>query len=283
MSTMNMPVVIDGSVPVRRPFGIFSVADIIQEAKERWLNGGTVYGYPGGAPLLWDPSCREVPASPGKSEGGEVKTPSFGSVTMYLPITCTAASVGNPDTFADRARLAAAAKSQFAVERQLVSGEGLASQPYLGDANVTQIFGGAAVSAEEGLAALEEQMALEDGVGVIHAPPSIVSMWSSEKLEKGTRLLTYNGTPVISGAGYINQVPDGEAAIDNTTSDRQWIWGSGPIQLRMTEVEKIPDDISEALTRTGDDSNKVTFLGERHFLVSWDTEIQVAALIDRSL
>src|SRR5688572_26514056 len=122
MSTLNMPVVIDGSIPVRRPFGILSVADLISEATERWLNGGTVYGYPSGAPLLWDPSCREAPATSGKEEGDAPSTPSFGAVTMYLPITCTAAQVaGDPDGFAARARLAVAAKSQFGIERQLVS------------------------------------------------------------------------------------------------------------------------------------------------------------------
>lgn len=280
MSTMNMPVIIDGPLPARRPFGILSVADIVSEASERWLNGGTMYGYPPGAPRLWDP-CGD--GSPGKDSGDAPANPSFGSVTMYFPITCTAAQVaGDPEGFVARAKLVLGAKTQFAIERQLVSGEGLATQPFLADANVVpNILGGGAVGSNEGLALLEDALVEEDGLGVIHATPSITSAWSYDKLTNDrVRLATINGTPVVSGAGYIDQVPSGQGAV---SGDRQWAWGSGPIQLRLTEIEGIPDNIMEAMIVSGEDANTVTFLAERHFLVAWDTEVQVAVLIDRSI
>jgi len=282
MSTMALPVTLDGPLPVRPPFGIFSAADIIgpdldASGVARWLNGATLYGYPPGVPELWDP-CSEGTYRV-KAEGDEAPTPSFGAVTLYLPITCTAGSVGDPSTFSDRARLVAAAKSQFAVERQLVKGTGNVTNPYLGDGNVTTL-GAGAVGDEEGLALLEEALGREGSVGVIHATPGTIIDWGEDHISNDRQMLrTINGTPVISGMGYIDQVPDGQGAV---TGDQQWAWGSGPIQIRMTEVEGVPDDISEALTRSGNDANKVTFRAERHFLVSWDTEVQVAVLIDRS-
>lgn len=277
-----MAVTLDGPLPVRPPFGIFSVADLLGldldgSGVPRWLNGGTVYGYPPGLPRLWDPCSSGTFRV--KDEGDEAPLPSFGAVGLYLPITCTASSVGNPETFSNRARLAAAAKSQYAVELQLVSGAGLVTNPYLADADVT-ILGPGAVPDEEGLALLEDAIGASGAVGVIHAPPSIVSDWGYDFLDHDrTVLRTINGTPVVSGMGYIDQVPDGQGAVG---TDQQWAWGSGPIQLRITEVEGVPDDISEALLRSGDDANKVTFRAERQFLVSWDTSTQVAVLIDRS-
>jgi hypothetical protein len=296
MSTMAMPVVLDGPLPVRRPFGILSVADVLgadldDRGVPRWLNGGTVYGYPAGEPTLWDACSAGTFRT--KAEGEPVPTPSFGAVTLYLAITCTMASVGNPDTFANRARLAAAAKSEFGIERQLVSGTGVSTNPYLADSNAFILNGGTAVDPKEGLALLEDatqgpisDVSGEEGLGsggaqgVIHAPPSIVSAWGLDNVEKKTQLQSVNGTPIISGAGYIDQLPDDDQGALGETE--QWAWGSGPLQLRLTEVEGVPDDISEALVRSGDDANRVTFRAERHFLVAWDTDVQVAVLIDRA-
>ena len=61
----------------------------------------------------------------------------FASFVSYLPITCSSMSIGDPEEFAGRAEIAMRAVQSYAVEKQLVSGDGIATNPFLEDAAVT--------------------------------------------------------------------------------------------------------------------------------------------------
>ena len=278
MSTLTYgpAVVLDGPVPAAYPYGLLNVARVVDEPSDYWLNGASVYPYPGEDTDGYDPCSAGTFRV--KADGAGVDVQLFAAFVVYLPITCSAMSVGDPDEFKRRAALALAAREQAALERQLAAGSYIATNPYLGDANMTQL-GAAAVSGREALERLENAVGGTEQAGVIHADPATVSCWSRDYLlyERQGKLRTANGTPVVSGGGYIGLVPDGEAVLGARES---WAFGSGPVDVRHTETVMVPDPIFEALDRS---INEVTFRAERYALVTWDAQLQVGVLIDRSV
>jgi hypothetical protein len=84
------------------------------------------------------------------------------------------------------------------------------------------------------------------------------------------------GTPIAVGRGYIDARPDGDIA---PAACHSWAFATGPVQIRRTEAFVNPEDISGALAR---ETNDVSFYGERHYLHSWDRELQAGVQIDRN-
>lgn len=280
-ATLGSAVALDGPPPVRPKFGLLDVATILPpSADPHWMNGGTVRGYSTDLPYGWA-GCLGGGQGSGavKDKGSGLDFPTFGPFTVVLPVTCSAFSSRPDDEFRTRALAAFEAKEGWAVERQLVEGAWQELNPFLANSNADVLASGAAVSAVEGLALLENAIGATAEGGVIHADQATATAWAQWSLliRDSNVLRTMLGTPVAVGGGYIGAQPEGEAAAG---ADQGWAFASGQIVIRRDADEVIPGTLGEALDRS---TNEVTEYAERHYLMSWDVELQAAVLIDRSM
>lgn len=267
--TYGPPVVLDGPLPVAPPHSLLNTPGVLQnDPSDRWLNGVTIYPYPVDLPENWDP-CWEGTYRE-KGEGSGVPLPVFGSFVAHLPITCTAASIGDPDEFANRVEISMNAVESYAVERQLSQGTGIQTNPFLADAAADILAGGAAVTPAVGLSYLEDAIAMTGKQGMIHATPAVVSQWFDQ--EDWPSLVTANGNRVASGGGYIGADP---ATGATAAAGQAWAFATGPVEVRHSRIAVM--DIADVLDRA---TNDVTFRAERYVLVEWDTALQAAVLID---
>lgn len=270
--TFGPPVVIDdGHVPEPPPHSLLLTPGVRKEPGDpHWLSGAAVYPYPGSVPGEWDPCLTGTFRE--KDEGEPLESQYFASFVAYLPITCSAMSIGDPEEFAGRAEIAMDAVQSFSIERQLSQGTGVATNPFLADANHTLTDAVAtAQTPEVALAFLEDVIGETGKQGMIHATPPVVSRWfDQDRLD--LPLVTVNGTRVVSGGGYKGATPSGRAA---ATAGESWVYATGPVEVRVGEVAVL--DIKEVLDRS---NNDVTFRAERYALVTWDGQLQAAVLVD---
>lgn len=261
---------LDGPIPVAPPYCLLNVPGVLRENDgNRWINGASVWAYPVDEPLTWDPCSSGTFRT--KAEGGSNPLPVFGSFVVYLPITCSSAYIGDPDSFRDRGRAALEAVESYAVESALSQGAPLSTNPFFGDAAVTLLAAGAAVTPEVGLSYLEDAIGETGRMGMIHCTPSVASQWFDQD-RFDSPLTTANGTPVAAGGGYIGAQPTGGAA---PSAGQSWAFATGPVEVRHAEAEVMR--ISEVLDRS---NNDVTYRAERYVLATWDTALQAAVLID---
>lgn len=266
-------------LPQPRAFTLLDAANVINDPEARWTSGAAGVGYPPGPAYLFDPCSTGTYRA--KEEGGEIAGASASAFTVYLPITCTARSVGSAlREFRESLDQAFAVHEPTAVELMLATGGGIADQ-YLGDANL-EVLGGGAVSPLEGLALLEG--AIPYGNGIIHAAPETASAWAAQGYiaARGSQMFTKLGTRVAVGLGYAGVQPDGEAA---PGTGEQWAFATGPIDIYRDQAARIEGgSAAEALDRT---NNDFTLIEERDYLLLWvgraddDTQVQAGVLIDR--
>ena len=273
--TFAMPTMLDGPVPEAPRHALLSVPGVVVDAPgTRWQNGASILGYPVSEPETWDPCSTGTFRT--KSEGEAFPTPVFASFVVYLPITCSAMGMGDPDDFRDRARRTLEAVESFAVERALTQGvDGLANT-FFDDAAVALLNSGAAVAPEVGLSFLEDAIGETGRRGMIHATPAVVAAWgigAGVGAEPGDwGLHSPNGNPIAAGGGYIGGQPSGGSA---PAAGQAWAYATGPVEVRHAEVEVL--DIKDVLDRS---TNDATFRAERAVLATWDTALQAAVLID---
>lgn len=271
MLTFGPPVVLDdGHRPVAPPHSLLNTPGVVKPTQDHWLSGAAVYPYPEDLPGEWDPCSTGTFRT--KDEGSGVESPHFASFVSYLPITCSAMSIGDPDEFSRRAEIALDAVQSFSVERQLSQGTGVVTNPFLADAAHTLTAAGAtATKPLAALSYLEEEIGETGKQGMIHATPAVVSQWFDQTRED-VPLVTVNGTRVVSGGGYKDATPSGRAA---ATAGQSWVYATGPVEVRKAPVAVL--DIKDVLDRS---NNDVTFRAERYVLVTWDTQLQAAILVD---
>lgn len=270
--TFGPPVVLDdGHLPVAPPYSLLNTPGVVKPPGDpHWLSGAAVYPYPSDLPGEWDPCSTGTFRT--KDEGSGVESPHFASFVSYLPITCSAMSIGDPEEFANRAEIALNAVQSYSVEKQLSQGTGVATNPFFADAAHTLSAAGAtAKSPEVALAYLEEEIGETGKQGMIHATPPVVSRWfDQDRLD--SPLVTVNGTRVVSGGGYQGATPTGRAA---AAAGESWVYATGPVEVRLAPIAVL--DIKDVLDRS---NNDVTFRAERYVLVTWDTQLQAAVLVD---
>lgn len=279
---------LDAPLPQPRRYTLLDAAQIVTPADERWLAGAWINGYPAGRPQTHDP-CSTGTYRLKNADAGAAR-PMVGSFTVVVGGSCTAKSVGiNSAWYTDRLVLAFQAVESEGVERMLVNGDhhGGALGAYIGDANMDAPVGNTAQTRREGLAILEEEIALV-GNGIIHATPALAALWAGDYLiaaDRNQQMRTLgNGTLVAVGAGYIDARPDAYAGLG---ASEAWAFATGFIQVRRDEITILPGLYSQALDR---EVNELTFYAERDYLLSWvgrqdpsDSEhIQVGILIDRT-
>lgn len=267
---------IDGPLPVAPEYSLLSIPGVVVagDGGDRWMNGVVVDSYPTETPESWDPCSAGTFRV--KTEGDSPPLPRFDPFVLYVPITCSSLSFGdNWEGFARRAELVLEATQSWGVEKALSQGVSQSSNPFLADTNMVLLEAGAHTPAS-GLAWLEEAIGATGRGGIIHASPGVVAQWGFNQLETGPVLRTANGTPVAVGGGYSGADPVDEAG---PAAGQSYVFATGPVEVRLSEPMLIPEDINGALDTS---NNDVTFRAERFALVTWDTALQAAVLIDWS-
>jgi hypothetical protein len=235
-----------------------------------------VWPYPPGLPLSWSPCSAGTFRTKADATGWEL--PIFESFSVYLPITCSSITAHAPG-FTDRVALSFAATESFAVARELARGTANPLNPFLTDANLT-ILAAAAVTPDVGLSYLEEAIGATGKAGVILTTPAVGAAMNGSggyllDLQGGKFVTTANGTPVALDGGFIGANPSLHAP---AAAGQAWAFATGPIQVRRNgDIEIIPGEFSQAMSTA---NNEVTFIAERDYLVTWDTELQAGVLID---
>jgi hypothetical protein len=258
---------LDGPRPVAPPHSLLNTPGVVVERDSgRWLNGVNIVGYPDDTPSLWEP-CAEGSFRV-KDEGTGRPQAQFDPFVVYIPVTCS--TFGSFDIRAQAEAVLEAVES-MGVEEGLAAGIPGSSNPYLADGNLN-VVGGAAVSPAAALSYLENEIGKTGRKGMIHATPAVIAAWQKIRLAGEDPLQTANGTPVVSGDGYIAVDPDDEAA-PGTGED--YIYATGPVEVRLGPV--VITELSESLDRS---DNTVTFRAERYVLATWDTALQAGVLVD---
>lgn len=258
-----------GPRPVAPPHSLLKTPGVVVEGPDRWLNGVNEIGYPEDVPSLWEP-CSEGTFRE-KEEGTDRPQATFDAFVAYLPITC---STFGWQELQEQAEAVLDATLSYGVEEALAQGIPGSSNPYLGDANLTIVSG--TQTPATALAYLEDAIGATGRMGMIHATPAIVSTLAADKLEGNEEgiLLTSNGTPVVSGGGYIGTDPDSGGT---PSAGQGWMFATGPVEVRLGDL--VITDIAQSLDRS---DNVVTFRAERYVLATWDTSLQTGVLVDWS-
>lgn len=272
--TFGPPITLFGPLPEAPVASLMNVPGVLrqpgeQRDDERFTVGVAILPYPPGTPSAHDPCSSGTFRV--KDDAEEMPSPRFAAFTAYLTIECSAMSIGSIEEFTNRVEVALTAVESFAVEQQLSQGTGIPTNPYLGDANVNVLAGGAAQNPTNALAYLEESIGATGKQGMIHATPGVASHWFGGEFLGGKPLRTAQGTWVASGGGYIGATANGAPA----AAGQSWAFSTGPVEVRR-ESQMILD-LSEVLDRS---VNDVIVRAERHMLVSWDTVLQDAVLVD---
>lgn len=266
--------------------------DLPHPGEERWMNGVEVYPYPPGLADIHDP-CPGGSDASDKNFGDDVKHPQFGALTVYFAETCTSYKVWSQEQFKARAVAAFSAVESAGVAHEFLTGRRMPLNPHLADGEGEFPNGDDPTTVVNGLGLLEAQIARSGRQGLIHCSPQIATSLLGRGFaisDKTGVIRTINGIVVIPDFGYVDgatpaasdDYPDGHA---DPTGTQQWMYASGPIDLRRSEVFTTPDNVSEALDRgtgaaTNGRPNSITYRVERFYLVDWDTEVQAAVLVD---
>lgn len=271
---------LDGPLPDPPRHSLLNTPEVVvTEDDGRWLNGVNIIGYPASVPLTWNACDPNATGSAIKEEGDAGPQAQFDPFVCYLPVTCSALSYPH---IADWSKTVLEATYSFAVEQALVGlvDAGLTPNPQLGDSNVVKPVGNTAKSPQIALSYLENVIGATGREGMIHATPAVVSALAAGGYNldplvfvdpQGSGLVSMNGTPIVSGGGYIDAYADGEQG----GPGQDWMFASGPVQVRMSEM--VITDLRESLDRS---DNTITFRAERWVLVTWDTALQAAVLAD---
>lgn len=266
---------LDGPLPVAPPHSLLQQEGVVVERDAtRVLNGVNVWAYPTGCSYLWEP-CSDGTYRIKEGVSGQ-PTARFDSFVVYKPVTCSSIGLSDPEELARRAEAALEATVSAAVERALAEGVDQSSNAFFGDANVDDLTTGTAVSPGVGLSMLEEAIGETCRMGMLHFTPAVVSALQAFPVgDPGdTRLVTANGTPVVSGMGYQDiDTP----FLDSPTATEDYAFATGPVRVYLGPV--VMTSVKESLDRS---ENILTFLAERYVIAIWDGTLQAAALIDWS-
>jgi hypothetical protein len=285
--TVGPPTWVDGPFPVVRKSRLLDVATIKDDDGEgglgRWRDSAQVWAYPEDGAFTWNPCPEGTFTNSPKFEGGVSPIPIFNAFQVYVSETCTArsANLQDPQEFIARAQAVFAATESHGVEHVLAAGLFGGSSPYLADASANLLDGGAAQSLTESLCALEDAIAETQRGGVIHATAGTVTGWESLgfTLDRvGPTLVTRAcQTPIVVGTGYAHVHPDSGSVAG---AKQAWAFATGPVDVRRGTVEVLPPLVKQALDRS---DNTITYRVERDYLVDWDTVLQAAVLVDRTI
>ena len=294
---------VDGPTPVEQSFGLLQAAlssaepgvtlvgpDVDSQGVERWINGLAVYPFPPDLGDVYDP-CAPGSVATTKGFGDSLTNPDFGAMTVWLAETCTSPRVSwSQDGFKARASTALNAVAGAAVAYEFMTGTRIPANPHLADGNAAVLNGGAATSVVNGVALLENYIAANSGkIGVIHCTPGAATA-ARERFAIDNRsgyIKTINGTIVIPDFGYAKANAEQSHPVGQLppTGSQEWMYATGAINIRRSELFTQPDNVTEALDRgmgaTNGTPNSITYRAEVYFAVTYSVQIQAAVLVDR--
>jgi hypothetical protein len=293
---------IDGPPPITPVYGLLQAAqapaagvrivpDVDERGIERWMNGVSVYPYPPDQGDIYDPCASGSPA-PTKGFGETLAQPEFGAMTAYIAETCTVFSVPDQEAYKARATAVLMAVESSIIAREFKNGLQMPGNPHLADGNGIFPNGDAVTDFPNAIAYLEAAIAATGRAGLIHCSPELLSSsaarfgWNYWNDPKGQVIRMISGTVIIPDAGYSGGgAPTGHAEPD---IGQEWIYATGPIDIRRTEPFVMPPLVAQAVDRgtggaTNGLPNSITYRAERYYMVDWDTELQAAVLVDRCI
>lgn len=275
-------VILDGPAPQPPRYSLLTAAQRVDEADERWANGGAIWPYPCGVV-----DVRNICAGSGAYTRSVVSQVAAGNVDAYeasIGFQCHAGGIHDNDfqAFKDRARLAFEAMEAAAVEAEFLAAAQLTNNvPLKGDAGhvPTLLNAGAATSVKNGFALLEGAIAGSKRRGMMHMSPRVASWEDLGVVTENQNLVTRLGSLVVPGYGYdmIGVTPQGGAA---ATGTQEWAYATGLIEYRSGPIRILPDRPQDGLDRS---SNQYTVWVTREYLVTWDRCVHAAVKIDRCM
>lgn len=279
-NTYGPPIVIDGPQPLPPALTLVGAARVVPVTGDLWINGAAIWPYPRDLPDVFDPCQSPSSAGHAKDAGTPATEETYASFNVLEGISCTTRSVRDPSEWQRRATVALEAYEHWAIEREFWTGALRSDNPHLAGATTNTLNAGTAVSIRDGVARLEQEIADKGGNGVIHMRPTVFSLLSAydtveADLGRGVAK-TQLGTTVVPGVGYTGSKPDGTAP----TNVADWAYATGPIEVRRSEVQILPDSMSAATDRR---QNFTTFRAERYVLITWDQRIHAAVQVDRTI
>ena len=244
------------------------------------MNGVELFPYPSDVASSWN-ACALGTYRQDKNAGSSVTNPQFDPMVMYLPVTCDGIKIPfDDDAYRQRAVAAFEAKESAGIAREFMRGDELPLNPNLGNSAALNILNsGVATSPTNGLALLEWAIAQTGSMGLIHLTPSMLAPLGQIKWDTDTGVIrTPAGSVIIPDAGYAHQSGFAPTGGTKASGNKEWIFATGPIDIRRTEVFVTPETVAEALDR---ETNTLTFRVERYVLVTWDVQLHAAVLVDR--
>ena len=255
--------------PQRSPhrFGLFSVAEIIEEPASPVFFGGTVWEpLPCEHPGLWPGPCGTTPIPEEKCAATQPDSPVTTPFTVYGSYWCDL--VGRtPQDASDRAVQHLQGGEQHAVEYAVWSGAAGAAPAFAGPDTVDLGTASCAAQLLERIYAYTD-VAYSSEV-VVHAPRPVMPWLASAgvlvRSADGGRVETQSGTPIAFGSGYTEAGtgPDGTQADPGS----YWVYVTGPVVIRRGGILRLPDPPSHGLDRR---TNDYLALAERTYLAAWD-------------
>jgi hypothetical protein len=129
------------------------------------------------------------------------------------------------------------------------------------------------------LALLEQESSQTGAAHLVHIDPATAVAFSADVLveREGTELrVVGTGSNVVVGSGYVGAEPDGATPASDTLS---WAWATGPVDIYRDEIQVIPGTAREAMDLM---QNFITIRAERNYVVTWDTVLTNAVLVNRA-
>lgn len=274
----------DGLLPLRPRHSLLETEGVlVSEDATRILNGVNVWMYPTGCAELWEPCSSSSGEGTFRFKNADSTQliPRFDSFVVYKGVTCSTISVGGgerAEEFFDRAEAVLNATLSAGIERALAEGLTGSSNPFFGDSNVQTPAGLTAVSPGVALSYLEEAIGETCRQGMLHFTPAVVAGLQAFPIEGNAdrRLITANGTPVVSGDGYIGVGATG--GLPAPGAGESWAFATGRVQVHLGPV--VRNTLRDSLDRS---DNVVTYRAERYALAIWDgideDELAAAAVL----
>jgi hypothetical protein len=269
---VGIAVALDGPLPVAPPQSLLNTPGVVREAGRgldgerievsRVLGGANVWMYPAGCSSLWEP-CLDGTYRVKDDESFQL-TQRFDSFVVYKPVTCSVFGMDDQalTNLGQRVQRTLEATVSAGVEKALANGVTSSSNPFFGDANVTILNSGTAVSPRIAVSHLEQSIGLNCRQGMIHMTPASIAGLPAPFDDIGGTLQTANGTPVVSGMGY--QGID-TATLGTPGATQDWAFATLGVEVFLGPT-RLPVP-KQAVQR---DINLVTFLAETYVLAVWD-------------
>lgn len=263
---------VDGVVPQAPLHNLLSVPGVLSQGG-RWDGGLNIWGYTTDVPSTWD-ACSSGTFRE-KDEGGMVASEGFDSFVIYVSQLCsTFGTASDLSGFARRADAVLEATQSFGIERALAQGVDGLNNKYLGDADLISLATN--VSPIVGLSYLENAIAATGRRGMIHLTPAVAAQLDIDLSNNNASgpLMSLSGNIIVIGGGYVGTDPVDEASPDPT---HDWIFATGPVQARVSEILAGPDEVSGMVDPV---TNEVVYRAEKLANVGWDGALQVGVLVD---